>query len=639
MRAAAAQAANQDLAEGAVPLSNGELMFHLANRFGFGISPVDPGLLPDRVTAVHIPNVFRQVSLHAQSAVENPLTAELIRAAHRGVWNFRIEKVRNHDSIDPVYAGFNFRPSVRRAFTRGTGDLNNIDLTGFDLPGMVQVRAEISNDQRTNPDEGQRKLALAEIVATRGLVRDALKIETLIHQTLGSVRMQNGVLRDLQINLTRVLSEFWFNHFNIDTDKSTDFASGPLDYENLILSHQYGTVYHMLGAVIRSPAMLAYLDNSTNKWEGTHASNQNLGRELLELHTFGSGPRGAASDTSSPYNQTDVEVAAAVLTGHNALRSATTYGYVFFAERHFNGSFNQHFWLNRAAAGQNPRPLFFDQARLQQLDGTGGAARLNLVLYWLAGNAFTKRNLCRKLSQRFMVGGEAGQAVIASCVAAYGDAGNLKAMYRAIMTSPEIYRRNNFRRKIMNPHELVIAKFRSLGVSPQSFMSAAGVLQPERIVQAYEEIDRQIRALGIDYRSFADPTGYEMQGYLWLNSGFVIGYTRLGFSFAHLDRQYDLNLAIRDHTVTPASVAALLSIGQLPDLELAANVSAILYGGVAGTGVVNRLTTAQAHDIRDLVLNYATRADQIPNSAGVFERSIPDSLLAISFHSKYTLFK
>jgi uncharacterized protein (DUF1800 family) len=70
--------------------------------------------------------------------------------------------------------------------------------------------------------------------------------------------------------------------------------------------------------------MLVYLDNQANKFDLVNkvASNQNLGRELLELHTLGLGPDKAwrAADGSIQpklYTQKDVENSALVLTGLN----------------------------------------------------------------------------------------------------------------------------------------------------------------------------------------------------------------------------------------------------------------------------------------------------------------------------------
>jgi uncharacterized protein (DUF1800 family) len=96
---------------------------------------------------------------------------------------------------------------------------------------------------------------------------------------------------------------FWFNHFNVFPQKSHVGA--------VLQSYVFGAIdgaldlrfADLLRAVTVHPAMLMYLDNVNNtKAKG----NENLARELLELHTLG---------VSGGYSQQDVAAVAKVLSG------------------------------------------------------------------------------------------------------------------------------------------------------------------------------------------------------------------------------------------------------------------------------------------------------------------------------------
>lgn len=96
---------------------------------------------------------------------------------------------------------------------------------------------------------------------------------------------------------------FWFNHFNIHQGKANLRALIGDYEERAIRPHALGRFRDLLGAVVRHPAMLRYLDNAEN---AAGRLNENHARELLELHTLGVG---------SGYTQGDVEALARILTG------------------------------------------------------------------------------------------------------------------------------------------------------------------------------------------------------------------------------------------------------------------------------------------------------------------------------------
>ncbi len=127
--------------------------------------------------------------------------------------------------------------------------------------------------------------------------------ETLQH--LGQEAMKRSLLRSLYspAQLQEHLTWFWFNHFNVHMQKR--FLRAAIgDYEDrAIRPHVFGRFRDLLGATLRHPAMLIYLDNAQN---AVGRINENYARELMELHTLG---------VDAGYTQRDVQELARVLTG------------------------------------------------------------------------------------------------------------------------------------------------------------------------------------------------------------------------------------------------------------------------------------------------------------------------------------
>lgn len=99
------------------------------------------------------------------------------------------------------------------------------------------------------------------------------------------------------------LTWFWFNRFNVHPAKATIRAEIGDYVDTAIRPHALGRFRDLLGATLRHPAMLRYLDNAANT--AGHV-NENYAREIMELHTMGVG---------SGYTQADVEALARILTG------------------------------------------------------------------------------------------------------------------------------------------------------------------------------------------------------------------------------------------------------------------------------------------------------------------------------------
>lgn len=103
--------------------------------------------------------------------------------------------------------------------------------------------------------------------------------------------------------LQEQMTWFWMNHFSVFQGKS-NLRAMVGDYEELaIRPRALGKFRDLLAAVVYHPAMLRYLDNEQN---AVGRINENLARELMELHTLG---------VDGGYSQRDVQELARVLTG------------------------------------------------------------------------------------------------------------------------------------------------------------------------------------------------------------------------------------------------------------------------------------------------------------------------------------
>lgn len=138
-----------------------------------------------------------------------------------------------------------------------------------------------------------------------------------VYQDAATAHITRAV--DSPRQLQEVMTDFWFNHFNVSSDKGLDHIWTGQYEESAIRPHALGRFRDLLGATAHHAAMLFYLDN----WQNTSAAfqpvlnnpkaksrfkgiNENYARELMELHTLG---------VDGGYSQKDVQELARVLTG------------------------------------------------------------------------------------------------------------------------------------------------------------------------------------------------------------------------------------------------------------------------------------------------------------------------------------
>lgn len=245
------------------------------------------------------------------------------------------------------------------------------------------------------------------------------------------------------------LALFWSNHFTVSMAKaSTRGLVGAFERE-AIRPHIAGSFEQLLGAATRHAAMLRYLDNALSA--GPHSRlvarlarrergdddrgpritglNENLAREILELHTLG---------VNGGYTQADVTAFAAVLTGWRAPR----------LPRGSEASFFDPAW-------HEPGP----KVVLGKTYAAGPEA-LDLVLRDLTHHPATARFIASKLARHF-VADDPPAALVERLSRAFTESkGHLPAVYGALVQSPEAWVPQQA--KLRTPEEFVIATARLL---------------------------------------------------------------------------------------------------------------------------------------------------------------------------------
>ena len=305
---------------------------------------------------------------------------------------------------------------------------------------------------------------------------------------------------------------FWSNHFTVSATKApVRGLVGPFERE-AIRPHVAGRFEELLRAAIRHPAMLLYLDNAQSagpnsrvvsrlaaraQRRGDEAPriaglNENLARELLELHTLG---------VNGGYRQADVTELARVLTGWRVPLNAT-------AELPAGvGVFDPN-W-------HEPGPKRIMGHRYEE-----GPGALDAVLHALATHPSTARFVATKLV-RHLVGDEPPAATVAAVEAAFlRSGGHLPSVYRALLSSAPAW--NPVPAKLKTPEEFVVSSARLLGLGGELGRGLPGA--PERTMASAPGVPRTpalaavgaIARMGQRLHATPSPAGWPDRATEWL---------------------------------------------------------------------------------------------------------------------------
>lgn len=361
-----------------------------------------------------------------------------------------------------------------------------LSLGQAELLGRYREAVKAAREARRAEAQGMRADAAA-LNAVREQVRP------LVAQAM-TARLARALQSPAQ--LEEVLTEFWFNHFNVYAGKN---AVGVLvaDYEQrAIRPHVLGRFRDMLGATARHPAMLIYLDNAQSVVPGyqppqrarpglagrpesrarvTAGLNENYARELMELHTLG---------VDGGYGQADVTELARMLTGWGLdSRKARLGGsgdlFLFDPRKHDAGPKT---WLGRPVRGT-------------------GQAEGERALDLLAAHPATARHLAFKFAQAF-VADEPPPGLVQKLADNFrATGGDLREFTRTLIGADEFWSRAAYQAKFKTPYQYLLSSLRALDLP---------LAEPQPVLQALAQAGQPLYGA-------QTPDGYPNTAAAWRN--------------------------------------------------------------------------------------------------------------------------
>lgn len=349
------------------------------------------------------------------------------------------------------------------ALTRRLDALTTLHMTPVALFERYEPRPVLG--RRPSAEEARALREEARIVARQA-------IEARLLRAVASER-----------RLQEVMTDFWFNHFNVFAGKGLDRLWVGAFEEQAIRPNALGRFRDLLGATAKHPAMLFYLDNWQSTAPGSPGSrgraqglNENYAREIMELHTLG---------VDGGYSQDDVIALARIFTGWGfppglRLRQGNGNGFYFDPNRHDAGT--KHFLGHTIA--------------------NAGMAEGEQALDILARSPHTARHLAFKLAQYF-VADQPDPKLVDALAKAYLDSdGDIRAVLRALFASRAFRDPAASDGKFKTPYEYVVSAVRLADLSVADVRPMAGALAQ----------------LGMPLYGCQTPDGYKNTRDAWLNA-------------------------------------------------------------------------------------------------------------------------
>lgn len=309
---------------------------------------------------------------------------------------------------------------------------------GISLPAAAKAIAGKDTTMQAPMADDTRATALpAAPPKPPNIIQKTFRAEAL-------ARLQRGTVADC--GFLERLVVFWSNHFCISANKGAlaRMWAGSFERE-AIRPHVLGRFSDMLKAVEQHPSMLFFLDNQQSLGPDSRAGinrhrglNENLAREIMELHTLGVG---------GGYTQDDVTSFARVITGWT------------FAGRRGQLGAPGSFVFNANAHEPGPQQV------LGKVYQPNGVAQGEAVLADIARHPSTAKFIATKFARHF-VADDPPPALVAKLQDTFNKTdGDLKALAVALVESNEAWQAPLT--KMRSPYEFLIASGRLLARNPE----------------------------------------------------------------------------------------------------------------------------------------------------------------------------
>ena len=496
-------------------LTEQEAALHLLNRFTFGPKP-------------------GQVEELVQQGLENWFMAQLQGAP-------------DNEAVRVRLAGY-------PALSMPTDSIVNTYLQPAQLLRLAIAKGYIDKDSVDKSDKPAYREALKKMQADYGFRPIQELQRELINQ-----KVIRAVYSDAQ--LQEVLTDFWFNHFNVSLTKN-QIQQLVLPYErDAIRPNVLNNFSSLLFATAKHPAMLLYLDNALSisneneyakrqlkaaqrlldlnaakkilaaasvsedsmqkmdamenqittqiKRRKSQGLNENYAREVMELHTLG---------VNGGYTQSDVTELARALTGWGV---KPMYEEGPLAKRFSNATPDQ---LLRRGLQVEDCFLFSADKHDQNIKtilgktfpANGGYNEGMEALSMLASHPATARFIATKLATKF-IADEPPTAVVEEMTKTFiASKGDIKEVLLTMVMQPGFWAKAKEKEKIKSPFELAVSAVRATGTD---------VVAPYQVFTWSEK-------MGQKFYFYQAPTGFPDRASYWINTGSLLNRMNFGMAIA-----------------------------------------------------------------------------------------------------------
>ena len=340
--------------------------------------------------------------------------------------------------------------------------------------------------------------------------------QAVVVEELSQAKLLRAIYSERQ--LEEVMTDFWFNHFNVFVGKGPERLLLTSYEQEVIRPRALGKFEDLLVATAKSPAMLFYLDNWLSvgpnsmqalgvpqkpvvrygpygrprvyrpanpnaKRKQNNGLNENYGRELLELHTL---------SVNGGYSQRDVTEVAKVFTGWTVDKPEQGMSFRFDPRMHEPGP--------KFVLGHHIKPKGEDEGRE--------------VLHLLATNPQTAHFISLKLAQRFVSDDPPSDLVDRMAKTFQKKKGDIREVLSMLFHSPEFWADSSYRAKVKTPLEFVASAVRATGATVDDVLPLV----------------RQLNNMGMPLYGAQPPTGYSMKAETWVSSSALLN--RMNFALA-----------------------------------------------------------------------------------------------------------
>ncbi len=422
-------------------LSNDQKVIHLLDRATFGSRPGD---------------IERVKAMGWEKFIEQQLRPETIPDT------LAETKLQGLESItltnDQIAAQYPQQQVVREA----------LKARGIELPEGQNQPAAGEQDAQMQAQMQMRRQEAQKVLREMGL-----RPQQQLVQELQQAKILRAVYSERQ--LQEVMTDFWFNHFNVFANKGADRVLITSYERDAIRPNVFGKFEDLLRATAKSPAMLFYLDNwlsaspnagnarrpmALGRYERgkigempvqprmpapqqqplpqqqqrrQRGINENYAREIMELHTLG---------VDGGYAQKDVQEVARCFTGWT-IRDPRRGGEFFF-NRNFHDDGEKVVLGTKIPSG-------------------GGMDDGEMVIKLLAKHASTAKFISTKLARKFVADNPPKSLVDKMAQTFQKTDGNIREVLLVMFKSPEFWAAENFRSKIKTPFEMTVSAVRAVG--------------------------------------------------------------------------------------------------------------------------------------------------------------------------------